>query len=107
MAMRRHVEHFGIAGIDNDVIDEQARAVQVNQHSPSLSAVSRSVDLAVKRAEIKPIRILGINYQGANVPPGWAGDSPFRTISAGGCRRGSRNAVRTNRDKPCESKPKG
>src|ERR1051325_32616 len=105
VAMSRDVEHFGIAGVDDDVIDEQARTVQINQHAPSLSGIGRGVDLAIKRTEIKSIRVLRINYQRANIAACGSGNAPLRTIRAGERRRG--NTMRSNRAKPCESKPKG
>ena len=76
VTMGRHVERPAIARVDDDVIDEQPRHVEVVQQSPTPGGIAGDVDLSVKRAKIKAVGIVRIDHQGPHVAAWRAGGPP-------------------------------
>src|SRR5947199_3316039 len=67
MTMGSDVKRVGVAWINQDVINEQTRNIEVVKQPPGARAVIGRVDLPIQGAEIKTGWIFGINHQGANV----------------------------------------
>src|SRR5689334_864364 len=74
--VRAHVKNLRIARIDDDVIDEEFGFAEIVEQLPLMAAVRRRVDLAVERAEVKPIWIRRIDDKAANVASRRAGRAP-------------------------------
>src|SRR5689334_7883894 len=78
--MRGYIKNLGITLVDDDVVDEESRFAEVVEQLPVLASVARGVNLSVKRAEVKAIRIRRIDDQGANVPSRRSGHAPIVRI---------------------------
>jgi hypothetical protein len=81
MAVRCDVKHSRVAGINYYVIYKQTGSIKIKQQSPDVAGVGRNINLAVKRAEIKAVWIVGIYYQGADVTSTRPSYAPLRGIS--------------------------
>ena len=80
VSMGRHIKNLRVPRIDDDVIDEQLRAIEVHQQSPVARAISRSIDLPIKSAEIKAIRITRIHHQASHIAARGTGNTPLAVI---------------------------
>src|SRR5215831_1180821 len=80
VAMRGHIEDFGISRVDNDVVYKQTRPVEIYKHVPGPRTVARGVNLPIEGAEIEPIRIVGIYYQPAYIAARGPCGPPFGRI---------------------------
>src|SRR5437763_289228 len=58
--MRGYVQDLCVPRVDNDVVNEQSRSIQIHQHAPGPRPVSRYIDLSVKGSKIEAIRIARI-----------------------------------------------
>src|SRR5215217_4423675 len=74
--VRTHVQHAGVARVNDDVIDEESRFAEVIKKLPLLAGIGRRVNLAVERSEIETVGILGIDNEGTNVTALRAGGAP-------------------------------
>src|SRR5215468_4566078 len=80
MTVRRNVKDFRVPRIDDNVIDKQARSIQIHQQSPTTRSVGRRVNLSVERAEVKTIGVVRINNQRSCVSPTRAGNAPITCV---------------------------
>src|ERR1700687_1718159 len=76
MTMPRHIKCVGVARVNENVIYEQPRNVEVVEQLPGSGPICRGVNLTIQCAEVKTRRILGIDHQGANVATRRSGRTP-------------------------------
>ena len=80
MSMGGDVNNFRATRIDDDVVYEQAGAIEIHQQPPIVGAVCRSVDLPIECADVKSVGIIRIHHQTANIATGRPGDLPLSRI---------------------------
>src|SRR5437762_7497882 len=80
MSMRGDINNFRVTRIDDDMIHEQAGAIEIHQEPPIVGAVCRSVDLAIECAYVEPVGIIWIHHQTSNIATGRSRDLPLSRI---------------------------
>src|SRR5215212_744643 len=86
VAVRAYIQHARVARVNDDVVDEESGLAEVIKEPPVLACIRRSVNLAVERSKIETVRVVGIDYKGANVASLRAGRAPVVRIQCGiGC----------------------
>src|ERR1043165_739320 len=80
MSVRGNIEHTRVARVNDDVVNEQMRAVEIVEQPPSLRAVCRSVNLTVERPEVEARGIVRVNDERAHVAARRACRAPVHSI---------------------------
>src|SRR5215213_9283501 len=86
VAVRAYIQHARVTRVNDDVVNEESRLAEVIKEPPVLACIGRRVNLTVERSKIEAVRVVGIDYKGANVASLRAGRAPVVRIQCGiGC----------------------
>src|SRR5438105_686831 len=86
MSVSRNIEDTRVARVNDDVVNEKMRAIEIVKQSPRLSAIRRSVNLAVERPEVEMLWVIRINDERAHVSARWACRAPVHSVLRIGLR---------------------
>jgi len=65
--VRGGVDDLGVARVNDEVVNEEARSVEAFEARPRVAAVGRRVNLSVNRSEVEALRVLRVNDERAHV----------------------------------------
>src|SRR6266849_804961 len=83
VTMSGNVKHARVARVNNNMIHEKPRTIEIVKKLPGLACIRGRIHLSIKRAEIKSIRIAGIDDQAADITARGAIGTPIVRIFAG------------------------
>src|SRR6267143_268868 len=83
VTMSGNVEHARVARINNNMIHEKPGTIKIVKELPGLACIRGGINLSIERAEIKSIRIAGIDDQAADITARGAIGPPIIRILAG------------------------
>ena len=109
--VRGGVDDFGVARVNDQVINEEARSVEAFEARPRLAAIGRRVNLPVNGSEVEALGVLRVDDERAHVAAERPRHLPTQKVRRGGVGvfavHGGGESYGSERQEKCEQEEGG